>query len=94
MVEMLKIPATELFALIAAVGFAAGLNLYATVAALGLLARFGNLPLPPGLQLLESWPVIVASASLSGVSTTPMPDDDRIVVRERQYGSFCNNSGR
>jgi hypothetical protein len=66
-VEMLKIPQSELFALLAAIGFAAGLNLYATVAALGLLARFGNLPLPPGLQLLESWPVILASAALFAV---------------------------
>lgn len=67
MPDLLKIPPSELFALIAAIGFAAGLNLYATVAALGLLARFGHLPLPPGLQLLESWPVIVASAALFGI---------------------------
>jgi hypothetical protein len=40
------------------------LNLYATVAVLGLLARFGHLPLPQGLQLLQSWTVIVASAAL------------------------------
>jgi hypothetical protein len=64
MLDVLKIPLSELFALLAAVGFAAGLNLYATVAVLGLLARFGHLPLPPGLQLLESWPVIAASLVL------------------------------
>ena len=64
MLDVLKIPLSELFALLAAVGFAAGLNLYATVAVLGLLARFGHLPLPPGLQLLESWPVIAASLAL------------------------------
>jgi len=64
MLDVLKIPLTELFALLAAVGFAAGLNLYATVAVLGLLARFGHVPLPPGLQLLESWPVIAASLAL------------------------------
>ncbi len=64
MPDWLQIPPAQLFALLAAVGFAAGLNLYATVAVLGLLARFGHLPLPPGLQLLESWKVIAASASL------------------------------
>ena len=67
MLDVLNIPPTELFALLAAIGFAAGLNLYATVAALGLMARFGHLPLPPGLQLLGSWPVIAASAALFGI---------------------------
>src|SRR6202045_593848 len=64
MLNVLEIPSTELFALLAPIGFAAGLNLYATVAVLGLLARFGHLPLPPGLQLLAGWPVIVASLAL------------------------------
>lgn len=58
---------SELFALLGAIGFAAGLNLYATVATLGLLARFGHLPLPPGLHALESWPVIAASTALFGI---------------------------
>jgi hypothetical protein len=60
MLDVLKIPPGELFALLVAIGFAAGLNLYATVAALGLLARFGHLPLPPGLHLLQGWAVIAA----------------------------------
>ena len=64
MLNVLEIPSSELFALLAAIGFAAGLNLYATVAVLGLLARFGHLPLPPGLLLLAGWPVIVASIAL------------------------------
>lgn len=64
MFDILQIPPAELFALLAAIGFAAGLNLYATVAALGLLARFGHLPLPPGLLLLAGWPVIAASSAL------------------------------
>jgi hypothetical protein len=64
MLDVLKIPPAELFALLAAIGFAAGLNLYATVAVLGLLARFGHLPLPAGLQLLAGWPVIIASLAL------------------------------
>jgi Domain of unknown function (DUF4126) len=67
MLNFFQIPPSELFALLAAIGFAAGLNLYATVAALGLLARFGHLPLPPGLHPLETWPVIAASAILFGI---------------------------
>jgi hypothetical protein len=67
MPDVLKIPPGELFALLTAIGFAAGLNLYATVAVLGLLARFGHLPLPPGLQLLESWAVIAASTALFSI---------------------------
>ncbi len=64
MLNVLQIPPGELFALLAAIGFAAGLNLYATVAVLGVLAHFGHVPLPPGLQLLQSWPIIAASAAL------------------------------
>jgi len=64
MLDVLKIPPAELFALLVAIGFAAGLNLYATVAVLGLLARFGHLPLPAGLQPLQSWIVIDASIAL------------------------------
>src|ERR1051326_8977071 len=67
MLDVLHIPSSELFALLAAIGFAAGLNLYATVAVLGLLARFGHLPLPPGLQLLESWPIIAVSSALFAI---------------------------
>src|SRR5277367_2288446 len=67
MPNILQIPQSELFALLAAIGFAAGLNLYATVAALGLLARFGQLPLPPGLELLASWAVICASLALFAI---------------------------
>jgi len=67
MPNFLQIPPSELFALVAAVGFSAGLNLYATVAALGLLARFGHLPLPHGLHPLQSWPVITASIALFAV---------------------------
>jgi hypothetical protein len=65
--DILQIPPSELFALLAAVGFAAGLNLYATVAVLGLLARFGHLPLPPGLLVLDSWTIIAASATLFAI---------------------------
>jgi len=57
-------PPAELIAFLVAVAFAAGLNLYATVAVLGLLGRLGHLPLPAGLQVLENWIVIAASGVL------------------------------
>jgi hypothetical protein len=60
----MKFAGDELVALLVAVSFAAGLNVYATVATLGLLAHAGVLPLPPGLHLLSSWWVIAASAAL------------------------------
>jgi hypothetical protein len=60
----MKLPANELVALLVAVSFAAGLNLYATVATLGLLAHAGLLTLPPALHLLDSWYVIGASGLL------------------------------
>lgn len=47
-------------ALLAAICFAAGLNVYATVATLGLLGRYGGVPLPDSLQVLESWYIIGA----------------------------------
>ena len=61
------LPGQELVALIVAVSFAAGLNVYATVATLGILARTGVLLLPDQLHLLSSWWVIGASAALFGV---------------------------
>src|ERR1700720_1365436 len=67
MPNWLQIPLPELFALLAAIAFSAGLNVYATIAALGLLARFGHLPLPPTLHLLETWPVIAASTTLFAI---------------------------
>ena len=63
----MKLPGDELVALLVAVSFAAGLNLYATVATLGLLAHAGVFALPPGLHLLASWYVIAASGALFGV---------------------------
>jgi hypothetical protein len=53
--------------LIVAVSFAAGLNVYATVATLGLLAHAGLLDLPSGLHLLSSWWVIAASGVLFAI---------------------------
>ena len=44
-------------------GFSSGLNLYATVATLGLLQRLGVLRLPPGLQVLSHpWVLGIAIA--------------------------------
>jgi hypothetical protein len=54
-------------ALLVAVSFAAGLNVYATVATLGLLARAGLLPLPPQLHLLESLWIVAASVTLFAI---------------------------
>jgi hypothetical protein len=42
-------------------GFSSGLNLYATVATLGLLARFGLIHLPPSLEVV-SHPVVLGVA--------------------------------
>ena len=55
MLDAVKIPPQELAAGLVAVSFAAGLNVYATVATLGLLAHAGVLPLPSGLDILSSW---------------------------------------
>ena len=45
-------------------GFSSGLNLYATVATLGLLQRFGVIHLPPGLQILAHPLVLGIAAAL------------------------------
>ena len=63
----MKLPANELAALLVATSFAAGLNLYATIATLGLLSHFGFVHLPPTLQLLSTWTVIVVSFALFAV---------------------------
>ena len=64
MLDAVKLSPNEIAAALVAISFAAGLNVYATVATLGLLAHAGVLPLPPGLNLLTSWWVIGASAVL------------------------------
>lgn len=60
----MRLPGDELLALLVAVSFAAGLNVYATVATLGLLAHAGVVTLPSGLHLLTNWYVIAASSGL------------------------------
>jgi len=64
MLAGMKLGGSELVGLIVAVSFAAGLNVYATVATMGLLSRGGFVDLPPGLHLLSSWWVIAASGVL------------------------------
>lgn len=54
----------ELAGLLVATSFAAGLNVYATVGTLGLLAHAGVLILPTPLHLLANWWVILASGVL------------------------------
>jgi Domain of unknown function (DUF4126) len=55
---------SSIVAVLIAVSFAAGLNVYATVAALGLLARFHVVVLPPALHVLQNNWVIGASLVL------------------------------
>jgi hypothetical protein len=55
----------RLTALLVAVSFAAGLNLYVTVSVLGLLGRFHVLTLPPGLSALDHTWVIALAIGLS-----------------------------
>ena len=61
---VMKFSGDQVVAAVVATSFAAGLNVYATVATLGLLARAGVLGLPPALQILASWWVIGISTAL------------------------------
>jgi Domain of unknown function (DUF4126) len=62
-----SLPTNELVALLVAVSFAAGLNVYATIATLGLLGHFGFVSLPTSLHLLDNWWMIGVSAILSAI---------------------------
>jgi hypothetical protein len=64
MLDVVKLSPNEIAAALVAISFAAGLNVYATLATLGLLAHFNVLPLPPSLQLITSWWVIGTSIGL------------------------------
>lgn len=64
---MLSFTGNEILAVVIAASFAAGLNVYATVATLGLLSHVHAFQLPPALHLLGSWPVIVVCALLFGL---------------------------
>jgi hypothetical protein len=52
---------SSIAALIVAISFAAGLNVYATIATLGILARMQWVSLPPGLDpLADTWVIAVS----------------------------------
>jgi hypothetical protein len=53
--------------MLAGTSFAAGLNVYATVATLGLLARAGVITLPSAIDSLQSWWIIGVSLALFGI---------------------------
>ncbi|HUV68117.1 MAG TPA: DUF4126 domain-containing protein [Terracidiphilus sp.] len=57
----------QLVGLIVAISFAAGLNVYATVATLGLLSHGRVIELPQGLHLLTNWWVIAAAVVLFAI---------------------------
>lgn len=64
---MLSLTSNEVLAIAIASSFAAGLNVYATVATLGLLSHAHAFQLPPALHMLGSWPVIIVCAVLFGL---------------------------
>jgi|SRR5215831_4234467 len=64
MLAGMKFGGADLVGLIVAASFAAGLNVYATVATLGLLSHTGVTALPPALHLLSSWWIIGAAGVL------------------------------
>lgn len=61
------IPQSQNVGLIVAVSFAAGLNVYATVATLGLLAHAGVVVLPASLDPVSNWWIIAASGLMFAV---------------------------
>jgi len=63
----MPLPPNELVALLVAVCFAAGLNVYATVVTLGLLAHTRWLELPPSLHALTNWWIIAAALVLFAI---------------------------
>lgn len=54
-------------AMLTGTSFAAGLNVYATIATLGLLSRTGIVTLPPALDILQSWWIIGVALGLFGI---------------------------
>jgi hypothetical protein len=58
------LPPNELTALVLALSFSSGLNVYLTVAVLGILVRVDWLVLPASLHAVSSWYVIAACAAL------------------------------
>jgi hypothetical protein len=65
--DLIALEPQEIVALLIATSFAAGLNVYATVATLGLLSQFDFIVLPEPLAMLESWWVIGACATMFSI---------------------------
>jgi hypothetical protein len=57
----------DLISIVLGISFASGLNLYATVLALGLFDRFGVVQLPGQLDVVSSTPVIVGAVFMYAV---------------------------
>jgi hypothetical protein len=64
---MLLFTSNEILSVAIAASFAAGLNVYATVATLGLLSHVHAFQLPSALHMLGSWPVILVCLALFGL---------------------------
>src|SRR5436190_22091996 len=58
---------TNLISAVLGISFAAGLNTYATVLALGLMHRFVIVHLPHGLDVVGTTPILIAAAGLYAV---------------------------
>ena len=54
----------DILAIVVGASFASGLNVYATLATLGLLAHAHVFDLPPALHAVSSWPVIAAAGAM------------------------------
>src|SRR6202011_4317195 len=69
-------------------GFSSGLNLYATLATLGLLQRFGVIHLPPSLQVLGHPWILGIAVALYAIEflADKIPYVDTI-----SYAVFCLN---
>ena len=63
----MQLDQNQILAMLVGASFAAGLNVYATVATLGLLGQAGVVSLPANLHLLQNWWVIAISGVLFAV---------------------------
>jgi hypothetical protein len=60
----LTLQKNDLLAIVVGASFASGLNVYATLATLGILSHLNLFQLPPALHIVQSWPVIAVSLVL------------------------------
>jgi Domain of unknown function (DUF4126) len=66
-VFVMTLNSDQTVAMLAGTSFAAGLNVYATVATLGLLSRAGVIALPGSLDALQSWWIIGVALAMFGL---------------------------